>query len=1100
MGIVKRFLPLLLLLWITRAVGASPVRISLMDFAAEELSYRSAQSAADFTATLQSSLAAVEGVEWVERERIVLAAKELELAGLGFVEPTEAARAGRWVGADFALFGVFRTNSPGTGRILALDLVNLSRAASVARTNLAISSSPSVPLSWKMDDVEVVGRFLRMWISGALPSGTATPKAPLVALVAIAPHEDVRLDTVVEGLLSNASAANGGRYHRLSAVRESVSESEAFVAGLVAESANRPSSLADILVFASPVSSGKIEFAAWGPSGDASRIAVDPASYEVALAALRTALEKVSPTAAPMKLEDRLRMARDILSHAAGSGLMRGNFYSTSPNDRRRWMAACAMADVALFLAPDSREVRELWTRLRWTPSAAEYHARPFNFRRRALSAWLDLIARYGPGLSRTPDTLIEDRISQDPVRAVSQLMGSLSDDLWDSSDKAANGIPPDIGGRIIRDWHRKLMKDFLGAITRITSGESWKTNSAALAEVLWGHLDDNPPAKAEALARVDALRLVWPEAIRSSNFIADNATHKLSALYGAAGLNGRETELLSRLSKRPPQNVLSQVSSTNSPRFLPPLALLDEGLPETWFSIGLRPSFQAREYSRDWAVRFPSGVRVRQVTGAVLHEGSLWVCGRARVTEKETAPGRSPDSTLSGGTTREVNGIWRIAADASEAEPVLLPVAGAEAQNLEVRDGLICAYVSGRWWSRDGTNWAVAKFKPPGNQPPELRLFSGIVQRRSADGGYTNLVPAALWPEVNVVRPFLTPPFPEVAYSHQVVYETVLRLARVLEARPSSPVVPGPWHEGQITAFSRDGSAILVGTDDGIVAAFDTASQSYTRSARFDSGIGWLFQDRGRIWVVRRSVDLDRGSGFGVFRADVTNMPPASESWSVATTTAQLLGSTEAASLEIFSGRAAEASRIVEAVPDDARTSFDWLLLAAAYEDLGPDRIEEFKRARGELQKRFSGSIAEKVLALAPRRVLPPSPTEMDPDPAVTADLIMARLDRDQDGFVDFFEMEIATKVETGVPLLFRPSVSVGAAALPWTENETIYRLWQPVLRGHVMSLGRNSAARFSRKDLIQHFSSRLRPASETMHPRISRPTNLFRSRGKAP
>src|SRR5438552_3982388 len=87
----------------TPGPSQKPLRVALMAFATEGVSWRDELAAADFTAQLQAQMSGEPAVDWVERAQLELAEKELSLTRSGFTSRDQALRAGRWSRADLAV-------------------------------------------------------------------------------------------------------------------------------------------------------------------------------------------------------------------------------------------------------------------------------------------------------------------------------------------------------------------------------------------------------------------------------------------------------------------------------------------------------------------------------------------------------------------------------------------------------------------------------------------------------------------------------------------------------------------------------------------------------------------------------------------------------------------------------------------------------------------------------------------------------------------------------------------------------------------------------------------------------------------------------------
>ena len=150
---------------LSAAAPDQPIRVALMDFSVDDLSFRSAQAASDFTTLLQASWPPESEIAWVEREQLAKAAAELELAGAGLSERADAARAGYWSHADWAVFGSISTNRPGLPRHLRVEVIDLSHAVSLGETELVLSSIVPGPFTISTNDIESAARTLGPWLN-----------------------------------------------------------------------------------------------------------------------------------------------------------------------------------------------------------------------------------------------------------------------------------------------------------------------------------------------------------------------------------------------------------------------------------------------------------------------------------------------------------------------------------------------------------------------------------------------------------------------------------------------------------------------------------------------------------------------------------------------------------------------------------------------------------------------------------------------------------------------------------------------------------------------------------------------------------------------
>jgi hypothetical protein len=121
-------------------------RVALLDFTADDNSWPSSQSAANFTIALQAQLSSeTEGV-WVEREQLKLAETELRLSELGRMAGSDAIRRGKWVRADWLFLGRF-TLDEDDERIARLELLDLNHAELLSEKTVSLSGDGSITAS-----------------------------------------------------------------------------------------------------------------------------------------------------------------------------------------------------------------------------------------------------------------------------------------------------------------------------------------------------------------------------------------------------------------------------------------------------------------------------------------------------------------------------------------------------------------------------------------------------------------------------------------------------------------------------------------------------------------------------------------------------------------------------------------------------------------------------------------------------------------------------------------------------------------------------------------------------------------------------------------
>ncbi len=108
--------------------------VVLSNFATHDNSYRSSQTAIQFSELLQIALMEKSSLTWVEREEISLAMRELKIGIFGLSDSASTLQLGRWLKADLLIKGDFyrRGNGKWTLEIEVIDLDHADVASRVS--------------------------------------------------------------------------------------------------------------------------------------------------------------------------------------------------------------------------------------------------------------------------------------------------------------------------------------------------------------------------------------------------------------------------------------------------------------------------------------------------------------------------------------------------------------------------------------------------------------------------------------------------------------------------------------------------------------------------------------------------------------------------------------------------------------------------------------------------------------------------------------------------------------------------------------------------------------------------------------------------------
>jgi ankyrin repeat protein len=250
---------LLIGLFATLAWGAvctaADIRVAVSDFTTDDNSYQSMLAAENFAAATQAQLGEIAGMEWVERQQWQKAAQELKLTTLSRAGTANALRLGRWVKADWQVRGEF-IRAEKEGRILRLEIIDLTRADVLTELTLKITGETNQPLQLLTVDVTACTTALRQALTDATRRWEQVRARPTVAPLFFGNiGKSERLDFLESDLLNvfQTVAAESNDIHvlRFPHSNEAAGEAEFALAGLVDTDPDAWSKLADVFVWGS---------------------------------------------------------------------------------------------------------------------------------------------------------------------------------------------------------------------------------------------------------------------------------------------------------------------------------------------------------------------------------------------------------------------------------------------------------------------------------------------------------------------------------------------------------------------------------------------------------------------------------------------------------------------------------------------------------------------------------------------------------------------------------------------------------------------------------------------------------------------------------
>lgn len=722
---------------------AMPIRVALMNFTVEELSYRSSKAAVDLTGVLQAELAASPptGVEFVERAELDRAVAELQLGGVGLADRRDGLRAGHWARADWAVFGTLQTNRVGGGfRHLHLELVELARATVISATNLPVRSTSETHFSVAPREFDRLAVELGGWLTGEV---RREPERRSALVIASLPLEGIIADMQ---WWTNPAAAVGTplRHLSLDAARQATAETDFALAGLTLGVTNLPMP-AEFIVW--PTASRAVDpssFVVWDGRGPSFLVRLtnglsDLSSLGKVLVAIRA-----GRPAGPCQPLRREQLA-DHLALMAKIGM--------SPNAYR-----LRQYELAVWLAPTDPAIWEGWLRFRWDnpdfePNADKFQRGEFNHERHRFEAWADYLDRFGKPHGALPPEQRERSPAAELVRAAIRAI----EIAQEGDAKSEVGIPDDVGGEVLAEWRSRFVNGLISRLPQLLTQDDVRTNAADFLGVIFTDMGQGANGQ-EARRRIPAFerlwslvrefqpdRLgVWGDSLEVADLFAGAGQPTKAAPYVAeaqAALKRREAAERQTPVKREPDAVIG----------LPRIHLLAEaGRQHFWTFEGanFRPPMLSHRAER---IEFSPNDQVVSINTVGWAGGRLWLGGNSTA-PAAPAPGGPPE--VSGGFPEF--SLWTVAGTNLTPRRVRAPaqvdlVAGFVADGDELwlprQDGITAWNVVSQGARRLGTDeglppgriWSVAHQGSRG-----LALGSDLAW--STNGGTTwHVVPGVL-------------------------------------------------------------------------------------------------------------------------------------------------------------------------------------------------------------------------------------------------------------------------------------------------------------------------------------------------------------------
>ncbi len=574
----------------------SPVRVALMNFSTDDNSYRSAQSAIDFTSLVQVQLASIAGIEWVERARLDLARKEIGLSAMSSIAGGFEVRCGKWVKADWMITGRFSSDDQDR-RTLFLEITDLQRADVLASGTFDIPGdrASSVPLD--SATAQLVAGKLRGLLAEANAQHLRAAGEVAVAPLFFAdtgfgiPEAKILQPGFFEALERAATNARVRLIHFPKAY-QTIEESEMILDGLVDAKEGWQQS-ADLFVWGTyavtnVAAKGRFETKyvvnvnAWDGSSQplllsetldlSSRQTISPSEASRILDRMtaRVLGQAQKQKAASDSSAVRHRVADSIvqtyLAMSAHGGWTDGD---------QNGIDAVHMLETACFFDPGNPNAQQLRILCRWGGFSAKNE---FWFKWRRSEAWGKYVDRFGlaPLGIKLPSANEPWGVPEIYLRSLREVIEMCPENFDWSEDESygpmreaqRHGFPKEISNATAAQWKRDLESEYWDRLNRVAEFVSTNDQAPlqhglilAFSALVRGILDAKQPPQ----ARLALLERIWPACVAHAKkfgrpWIINGDEGKLAALCAQAGKPERSTQLLALLPELPrfaPTNTL---------------------------------------------------------------------------------------------------------------------------------------------------------------------------------------------------------------------------------------------------------------------------------------------------------------------------------------------------------------------------------------------------------------------------------------------------------------------------------------------------------------------------------------------------------------
>ena len=445
-----------LLFMVATAVAATH-RVAMSDFTADENEWDAIHAATDASRLIQTELAKVANIEWLERAQLGLAQSEIEIGATLGRDVRDSIRRARWNKADWLVTGRF-TNRNGA-RELHLEVIDLPHADVLADRNVKLAVKSQEPLRGMLAEAHAMADALRGLFGEAERREREVAGLPVVAVLFF--PDSAVFQRAFQAALADPKVTGGPlRVLRLPRAGDALGEAELVLGGFAEDAEGTWRTIADVYAWGSfkRYESGSIDgetitdahtptigLTVWDGRLSPFQFVekgepVERREFDKAVGAqARRLAASIAEVALRRRLDAQDESQRKQISRAllrtAKEMEERRDYRAgdlSNPVGREHFFNMMQTLEAACFFDPQNREAQELFVRYRWNPRFDLEMKSRFHFQLGKSEAWGRFVDRFGlPEPGPTVHEQITALMRQRPVdhEKIRALMQSTAED-----------------------------------------------------------------------------------------------------------------------------------------------------------------------------------------------------------------------------------------------------------------------------------------------------------------------------------------------------------------------------------------------------------------------------------------------------------------------------------------------------------------------------------------------------------------------------------------------------------------------------------------------------------------------------------------------